>query len=142
MSTKSIYYSIFSHTADLGMSVRGRSCEDLFRNAGLALLELIVSNKAPKTEETLEISLHGNDTPDLMVKWLSEILYLFEGERLVVTEILINSIDGNKIRSTLSVMEFDEKNHEILREIKAVTYHQIKVEEKNGLWTTRVIFDL
>jgi SHS2 domain-containing protein len=142
MSAKPIYYSLISHTADLGMSVRGRSCEDLFRNAGLALSELIVSNKAPKIEEILEVSLHGNDIPDLMVKWLSEILYLFEGERLVVTEILINSIDGNKIRSSLSVMKFDEKHHDILREIKAVTYHQINVVEKNGLWTTRVIFDL
>jgi len=63
-----------------------------------------------------------------MVRWLSEILYLFEGEEKLVTEILINSISSSKITSTLSVMKFDNRCHEILREIKAVTYHQIEIK--------------
>ena len=142
MNPKSNFYSIFSHTADLGMTVIGHSCEDLFINAGIATLELLVDNKAAETGKKVEISLYGNDLPDLMVKWLSEILYLFEGEKLVVSGINIDSIDNNNIRSTLSVMEFDSRYHEIQREIKAVTYHQIEVKEKNGLWSARVIFDL
>lgn len=142
MSTKSTFYSLFNHTADLGMSVKGHSCKDLFRNAGIALLELLVDSITPETEKKVDISLSGNDLPDLMVKWLSEILYLFEGEGQVVTEIFINSICSNNIASTLSVIEFDSRYHEVLREIKAVTYHRIEVKEKNGLWTARVIFDL
>lgn len=142
MAKKSTFYSLFSHTADLGMSVTGHSCEDLFRNAGSALLELLVANKTSKIEQKLEISLIGNDLPDLMVKWLSEILYLFEGERLVVTEIFINAIDTHSITSTLSVMKYNSRYNEILREIKAVTYHQIEVKEKKGIWTARIIFDL
>ena len=142
MTTKSTFYSIFNHTADLGISVRGHSCEDLFKNAGTALLELLIDNKVPEFEKKLEISINGNDLPDLMVKWLSEILYLFEGEKLIVTEILVNSISSNNINSTLSVMKFDSQYNEILREIKAITYHQIKVEKKKGFWTTRIIFDL
>ncbi len=142
MAKKSTFYSLFSHTADLGMSVTGHSCEDLFRNAGSALLELLVANKTSKIEQKLEISLIGNDLPDLMVKWLSEILYLFEGERLVVTEIFINAIDTHSITSTLSVMKYNSRYNEILREIKAVTYHQIEVKEKKGVWTARIIFDL
>ena len=142
MPEKSTFYSIFSHTADLGISVTGCSCEDLFRNAGLALLELIVKNKAPKFEKMVKISLDGIDLPDLMVRWLSEILYLFEGERLVVTAITIDSIDSNNIKSTLSVMKFNSQENEILREIKAVTYHQIEVEKKNNIWTASIIFDL
>jgi SHS2 domain-containing protein len=142
MAAKSTFYSLFSHTADLGMSIEGHSCEDLFRNAGTALTELLVDNKATKIEKKVEISIEGNDLPDLMVRWLSEILYLFEGEKLVVTEISINSINKKNMTATLSVMKFNSQFHEILREIKAVTYHQIKVEEKNGLWTAKVIFDL
>ena len=142
MSTKSTFYSLFSHTADLGMSVKGHSCEDLFRNAGIALLDILVDNKSPQIGKKIEISLDGNDLPDLMVKWLSEILYLFEGEGQIVTEISINSISSNNITSTLSVIEFDSRYHEVLREVKAVTYHQIEVKVKNSLWTARVIFDL
>lgn len=142
MPVKSAFYNLISHTADLGISVRGNSCGDLFRNAGLALMELLVDIKAPKSDKELKISLDGNDLPDLMVKWLSEILYLFEGEKLIVNEIFINSISSNKITSTISVMKFDNKYHEILREIKAVTYHQIDVKEQKGFWTARIIFDL
>lgn len=142
MAAKSTFYSIFNHTADLGISVRGYSCADLFRNAGIALLELILGNTVPKTEQKLKISIDGNDLPDLMVRWLSEILYLFEGEKLIVTEIIINSMSKNRITSTLSIKKFDSQYNVILREIKAVTYHQIEVKEKNGLWTARVIFDL
>ena len=142
MNRKSSFYSLFSHTADLGMSVTGHSCEDLFRKAGLAILELLVVNKEPRIEQKLNISLSGNDLPDLMVNWLSELLYLFEGERLVVTEIFINEINNHSLTSTLSAMKFDSRCNEILREIKAVTYHQIEVKEKNNIWETRVIFDL
>ena len=142
MIGKSTFYSLFSHTADLGMSVNGHSCEELFMNAGLAFSELLVDNKAPKINHKLKISLHGNDLPDLMVRWLSEILYLFEGERVVVTEIFINVINRNNLISTLSVMNFDNRYHEVVREIKAVTYHQIEVKEEDGIWTARIIFDL
>ena len=142
MPSKSTFYSLFSHTADLGMTVRGHSCKDLFRNAGIAFLDLLLDNKARETGKKKKISLSGNDLSDLMVKWLSEILYLFEGERLVVTGICINSIKENNISSTLSVMDFDSRFHEVKREIKAVTYHQIEVRRGKSFWTARIIFDL
>lgn len=142
MTNKSNFYSLFSHTADLGMLIRGNSCEELFRNAGMALLEQLVDNKAPETGKTIEISVSGNDPADLMVKWLSEILYLFEGEGLIVTDIYISSLSQNKISANLKAMEYDSRYHEYLKEIKAVTYHQIEVKGKSGLWTAKVIFDL
>ena len=142
MTNKPNFYSLLSHTADLGMLIRGNTCEELFRNAGMALLEQLVDNKAAETGKRIEISVSGNDPADLMVKWLSEILYLFAGEGLVVTGIYIRSLSQNKISANLSVMEYDNRYHEYLREIKAVTYHQIEVKEKRGLWTAKVIFDL
>jgi SHS2 domain-containing protein len=135
-------YALFNHTADLGLIVTGNSCEDLFRNAGLALMELMVINKPNYPGKKTVISINGNDFPDLMVKWLSELLYLFEGERQVITEIDINRLSPNNINSTVDIVEFDSRHHEVLREIKAVTYHQIEVMEERGLWTARVIFDL
>lgn len=135
-------YTLLSHTADLGMIVKGDSCEGLFRNAGMALTDIMILNKALKTGEKKEISIKGNDLPDLMVKWLSEILYLFEGERLITTEIEVNQLSSSSISSTLITCGFDNRYHEVLREIKAVTYHQVDVREDSGIWTARVIFDL
>jgi SHS2 domain-containing protein len=90
----------------------------------------------------MDVSINGSDLPDLMVKWLSELLYLFEGERLVINEIGINSMSSRNICADLKTVKFDLKCHEVLREIKAVTYHQIEVGEEKGIWRARVIFDL
>jgi SHS2 domain-containing protein len=135
-------YSLLSHTADLGIIVKGNSCEELFRNAGLSLMDLMILYKSPGSGVKTTISINGNDLPDLMVKWLSELLYLFEGERLVTTEIHVNSISPNNISSAIETVELDSRHHEVLREIKAVTYHQIAVIEEKGIWQARVIFDL
>jgi SHS2 domain-containing protein len=135
-------YTLFNHTADLGLMVKADSCEYLFKNAGLALMDLIILNKSHEPGVKTNISVNGTDLPDLMVKWLSELLYLFEGERLIITDIRVNSLSLNNINSTVDIVKFDSGFHEVLREIKAVTYHQIEVKEEMGLWTARVIFDL
>jgi SHS2 domain-containing protein len=109
-------YTLLDHTADLGIRIRGTDPIDLFENAGRALMHLILRMKSPGKTTPLKLSLSGDDLADLMVRWLGEILYLFEGENLVVTEILM--------------------------EIKAVTYHQIEVVDKGDMWESSVIFDL
>jgi SHS2 domain-containing protein len=139
---KELPYTLFSHTADLGLIVRGKSCEELYRNAGLALMDLMILKKTHYPGVKKDIAVVGNDFPDLMVNWLSELLYLFEGERYVTTEIYVNSINANNINSTIEIVEFDIRHHEVLREIKAVTYHQIEVRAEMGFWTTKVIYDL
>jgi SHS2 domain-containing protein len=46
------------------------------------------------------------------------------------------------LQSKLNVVSLDKGRHEILREIKAVTYHQISVERKDGGWEAQIIFDI
>ncbi len=77
-----------------------------------------------------------------MVRWLGEILYLFEGDNLVVISTDIHALTPLRLEATLRTIPFDPLNHEILCEIKAVTYHQIQVIPKGNLWEARVIFDL
>ena len=136
------FYTLLSHTADLGVIIKGDSCEELFQNAALALTDIMILNRSPAPGINKDVFLKGYDLADLMVKWLSEILYFFEGEHLITTEITINHLDHNSINASLLASELDEKHHEILRVIKAVTYHKIEVTEDNGCWKARVIFDL
>lgn len=139
---KNLFYTLLSHTADLGMIVKGDSYKELFKHAGAAMMNILIKGNSPSINKITNITINGSDLPDLLVKWLSEILYLFEGERLVVTEINIESMSYSNISATLKTVEFDFRYHEVLREIKAVTYHQIDVREEKGVWTARVIFDL
>ncbi|MBW1774450.1 MAG: archease, partial [Deltaproteobacteria bacterium] len=79
---------------------------------------------------------------DLMVRWLGEILYLFEGEREILSDLDIDSISPTRLDVTLKTVPFNPDIHEILCEIKAVTYHQIQVAQKGDQWRARIFFDL
>ena len=115
---------------------------NLFENAGYTLIDLMLNIGRHEKPDNIKIDISGIDIPDLMVRWLSEILYLFEGENLIVTGINIDNLTPDRLKSHLEVIHYNHRIHEILMEIKAVTYHQIEVTENNGIWTANVIFDL
>lgn len=135
-------FMLLDHTADLGIIVRGSDIRDLFEKAGLALIQIMINPGLDRANKSIRLSLEGNDPAELMVNWLGEILYLFDGEKEIVTSIIINSISPAYIDATLKTVSFDPELHDIICEIKAVTYHQIEVAKKDDYWEARVIFDL
>ena len=48
----------------------------------------------------------------------------------------------SKVTAELSGEPFDPARHEIHTEVKAVTYHLLKVAQEGGLWTGRIVLDL
>ena len=135
-------YKIIDHTADLGIIVKGPDIKSLFILAAQAMTDLMVKGEKSEKIAIRDVLIEGEDFPDLMVRWLGEILYLFEGENLIVDSIEINSINPMKLKSTLTLTSFDPEHHQVIREIKAVTYHQISVDKINDGWEARVIFDI
>jgi SHS2 domain-containing protein len=135
-------YQIIDHTADLGIIVEGTNEKNLFIRAAQAMTDLMVQGDISKRTVSKDVSLQGEDFSDLMVRWLGEILYLFEGEHLIVNSIKMKTLTPVHVRSKLELTDFDPEKHEIIREIKAVTYHQISVEKKDGWWEARIIFDI
>ncbi len=136
-------FSIIDHTADMGLKVRGETLEKLFENAAGSMIRLVVKVPDAHPSETAEVHVSGSDLEDLLVRWLGEILYFFEGEKKIATNVRITSISPQHLDATLQIIPYDPDLHELLSEIKAVTYHQIRVSRKDDrLWEAQVIFDL
>jgi len=135
-------YILLDHTADMGFEIKGADPAELFKKAGQALIHIMFGAVPATGADKVKVSLKSYDLSDLMVRWLTEILYLFEGERLITTDIIVDSLSHETIDATLMTSPFDPLKHEILREIKAITYHQIDVIQKDGIWKARVIMDL
>jgi len=135
-------YQIVDHTADLGIIVKGVDEKDVFIQAAYAMTDLMVEGDISKKTVMKDVSLQGEDFPDLMVRWLGEILYLFDGENLIVNSIEIKSISPIQLKSTLTLSSFELEHHQVKREIKAVTYHQISVDKTKDGWQARIIFDI
>jgi len=142
MNSTPLHYQIIDHTADLGIIVKGPDVENLFILAAQAMTDLMVKGDISEKTAIRDVLVEGEDFPDLMVRWLGEILYLFEGENFIVHSIEIKSISPIQLKSTLSLSSFEPEYHQVLREIKAVTYHQISVDKANDGWEARVIFDI
>ena len=142
MNSTPLTYKIIDHTADMGIIVEGTDEKNLFIRAAQAMTDLMVKGDTSKKTVIKDVFIRGEDFPDLMVKWLGEILYLFDGENLIVNSIKIKSISPTKLKSTLTLSSFEPEHHQVKREIKAVTYHQISVDHVNDGWQARIIFDI
>jgi SHS2 domain-containing protein len=135
-------YRRTDHTADFGMEIYGQSSAGLFENAALALFDQIVDPAGVKGVQEENLTINGTDWPDLMVNWLRELLFFWNGKELLVKKAEILSITGTRLSARISYAPYDPGQHTIINEIKAVTYHQIRVEEGPYGWKATVIFDV
>ena len=135
-------YQFIEHTADLGFKAYGATLEELFTNAAVAFSEAMVAleDVSEGTERSIEVEADAPD--DLMVSWLSELLYLFDTERLLFKRFQVKRIGNNRLEANAWGEVFDPVRHEIKAGIKAVTYHQLYVKEKDGSWEAQVILDI
>jgi SHS2 domain-containing protein len=142
MDKSTPFYALMEHTADLRIRVQGKDPRDLFANAARALIALMLADTTGEATALTEITLDGRDLADLMVRWLGEVLYLFEGEGVVATLFDIHELEATRLRATVGGTPFDPQRHEILTAIKAVTYHAIEVAPRGDQWTAKVTFDV
>ena len=135
-------YRTFDHTADLGIEVFGKDEKEVYQNAGMAVHDLIADLRHVKPREIRKVAVEGRDREDLLVNFLREILYLYNGEHWLLKKLSIEKMGRGKIEATLRGEAFDRSRHSLRHEIKAVTYHQAEVKETPGGWKARVIFDV
>lgn len=135
-------YTLLDHTADLRIRVNGADPADLFKNAGLALFDLITQPDRLKPREVIEVAVTGDDSADLMVNFLRELLYLWTGKEKLVKMIEIQQISETSVSARVSADHYQPHRHTILHEIKAVTYHQIDVSRTMDGWQATVVFDV
>lgn len=135
-------YRVFNHTADLGLEVYGKDEKELFSNAAFAIFDLTVDLYDVNALEVRMITVRGSDREDLLVNYLREILYMLNGEGMLLKDFSILEIDSHHLVVEVKGEPFNPDRHSIKTEIKAVTYHQVKVEKNNKGWKARVIFDV
>jgi SHS2 domain-containing protein len=135
-------YRIFDHTADLGVEIAGASLEELYAGAALALFDLLTDLSSVRAGVVREIVVSGKDPADLLVNFLREVLYAWNGDRFLMKACRIREVSPRRLKALLRGEPFDPARHRILKEIKAVTYHQASVEKTGDGWVARVIFDV
>ncbi len=135
-------YEIVEHTADLGIRVRGKDLQDLFINAARAVFDIIASSCQAKTPECRKINItqKADDVEQLLVNWLNELLSLSAVKGLIFTDFKIKKLDAHNLEAVVSGA--DSSGYAMNKEIKAATYHELKVRKSSAGWQAEVILDV
>lgn len=135
-------FRFIDHTADVGVVVYGKSLTELFQNAAQSFFSVLIELKNIHEEESRSFSLDAPGLEELLVSWLNEFLYLFETQGLLFSRFEIKNLGKEHLEATAWGEKYTAEKHPIKRIIKAVTFHQLTITEKNGCWQTRIIYDL
>jgi SHS2 domain-containing protein len=142
-------YTFFDHTADIGVEIFGRTKKELFANAVQALFDILIENNNYESKETQGTkewrkirTVEGADVEDLLINFLRELLYLFNGTGWVVDHCLVIECSNKRLVAQLIGEPYNQKKYLIKTEIKAVTYHGLSVVKNTSGWKARVIFDV
>ena len=135
-------YEVLEHTADIGIRVKAPDLAGLFKNAGLAIFQISCEKKetTDKKVHKIAVAQKADNLEELFINWLNELLSLSAVEALIFEEIQITKVSESLIEAV--AIGSSAKNYKMNTEIKAATYHQLKVEKGPSGWVAEVIFDV
>jgi len=135
-------YELIEHTADIGLKAYGKNISEAFENAAKGMFDIITDKSEIELIGEYEINLESQDIEQLLVDWLSELLFLNSAKNLVFS---FFNVEINEKTNNLSAHVFGEKynisKHKIGMEIKAVTYHILEVRNKRP-YHVQILFDI
>ncbi len=135
-------YEHFDHTADLGLRVVASDLDALFCDAAEGLIAMIVSDPLiATTDPEQRFTLESPRLDWLLVDWLSELLYRFDTERTLFGQFTARVAEG-RLEARAQMAPLDPSRHQLLHEVKAITYHGLRVEPTDAGWLAELIVDI
>jgi len=136
-------FKVFYTTADIGISVKGKTLEDLFENAARGLSYLLVKKFNFVNSFSLKkIKLKAPSTEGLLVKFLNELLFFYEIEFLLFTNTKFHRFSDSEIIADIEFINLRNGNFTPFYDIKAATYHDLKIVKKRIYYHANIIFDI
>lgn len=135
-------FTLLEHDADIALEIYGRTPSELFENATYALFSIMIERETVSEEKNFsvkEIEVRGDG--ELLISFLNELLYLWDTERLVVERVSVE-IGDREVFAKLLGERFDPKKHRVKKEIKAATYHNFSIENRDDGLVAKVVFDV
>jgi SHS2 domain-containing protein len=129
-------------TADLTVDAWGETLNEAFESAALATFNAMTPLERVEKRETRTFNVEGGDLGGLLFNFIDELLYIHEVELIVFSGFDVD-LDENEIKLTAVCHGelFDLDRHSQGIAIKAVTFHNMRIEKKGDTWTIRVVLD-
>ncbi len=138
-------FETIDHTADIAIKAFGDSIPEAFQNAAFAMFSQMTDVEKVGNDKEFKVEIEAPDMEQLLVDWLSELLYLFEVEDTIFSEFEVHIQDNEdstiqKLDAVIRGETLDMGKHSLKTEIKAVTYHMLEIDAVKN--TVQVLFDI
>ncbi|MCE4609643.1 MAG: archease [Desulfurococcales archaeon] len=144
--SKCIGYKHKEHTADVLIESVGRTLEEAFEQAGIAVYEVITDTSKVDPVTRVDIDIEGDDLENLLYRWIEELLIYTDSEGLVFSRFTvcrIEEVNGKyRIMSSAWGEQFNPEKHEERTIVKAMTYAQMEIERKDKCWRLQFVVDI
>ncbi len=135
-------FRVLEHTADVGFEAFGATLKEVFRNAARALVNLTVDLDSIQPVQVTQIETEGSSLKELLVNWLSEILYLEDTENFYAKDFEITHLSENSVAALGRGESLNAGRHSVKLQVKAVTYHQLALQQTTRGWRAQVYVDI
>jgi SHS2 domain-containing protein len=135
-------FKVLDHTADIGITAYGADIKELFINAAVGLFSLITDLNTIKEDIQREVELSAEDKETLLVEWLNELIYIFDVEHIVFKRFQIDELNDNRVKAGCFGEKIKPGQHKLKREVKAATYHMLRISQSSDGYEATVIFDI
>lgn len=132
---------IIEHTADVGISARGDTAEEVFAAAAEGMLAFIIRPDDVRPVETRRRTVEADDRAGLLVAWLNDLILLLNADGFIAGGATILECSETRMVADVWGEPVDPSRHHFRLDVKAATYHQLEVSRPNG-WRAQVIFDV
>ena len=138
-------FEFVDHTADIAVEISGSSLDELFSAGAEAWFVSIVDEIKIEADDLMEIELMAASKEELLVTFLNELNYLLITKKWLCSFIqsikIFDDTDGCELSAELKGIKLKD-DLQLKQEIKSVTYHQVEIIEREGNYSTLVVFDI
>jgi SHS2 domain-containing protein len=134
-------YRVTKRQSELAVRVTGNSQAELFANSAFALFDVMSDFETIAVQERLPLEVEGTDRDDLMINWMRELLYLYQGSGYLLKEFKIHEVKDTIVKAEVCGEKINPDRHEIKQEIAAVAYQHGRMEKTGNQWIAQLVFE-
>lgn len=135
-------FEFFEHTADVGIKAYGRTLEEAFENAALAVFEIMTDTSKVRPIESREVEVEGIDLENLLYRWLESLLVFYDSELLVFSKFKVNIDLQNLKLSGIAWGERFREDFERRTLVKAITYSLMSINKTQEGYVITFVVDI
>lgn len=138
-------FKFFPKTADAKFQAYGKTPEEAFANAALAMFNVMTDTEKVAPVIKKEVSAEAESLEALLYDFLVQFLVLLDGEGFLAHEVKVRKVGKTNGKYSVSAAALGDTingKYEAHDNVKAVTYNEMKISKKGGKWILQVVCDI